>query len=69
MSKKDKEMYEEAAYFIQQQMAGLPTKSSQEEEAKKKKEELPVFDNFDSNFKHYVGKTFFGGNNFNIGGE
>jgi hypothetical protein len=28
MDKKDKEMYGEAAYFIQQQMAGLPTKSS-----------------------------------------
>jgi hypothetical protein len=28
MSRKDKEMYQEAAYFIQQQMAGLPTKAS-----------------------------------------
>jgi hypothetical protein len=28
MSQKDKEMYQEAAYFIQQQMAGLPTKDS-----------------------------------------
>jgi len=42
MDRKDREMYGEAAYFIQQQMAKLPTKSSQEE---KKKEELPIFDN------------------------
>ena len=33
MSRKDKEMYQEAAYFIQQQMAALPTKASQEEKS------------------------------------
>jgi len=27
MSEKDKEMYQEAAYFIQQQMQGLPTRT------------------------------------------
>ena len=45
MGRKDKEMYQEAAYFIQQQMAGMPTKSSQEEEEKK---ELDKFDFYKS---------------------
>ena len=45
MGRKDKEMYQEAAYFIQQQMAGMPTKSSQEEE---KKKELDKFDFYKS---------------------
>jgi len=59
MSKKDKEMYQEAAYFIQQQMAGLPTKSSQE---KKDESELPKYDNFSKNFIDYVSKNYYGGN-------
>lgn len=58
-SKKEKEMYQEAAYFIQQQMAGLPTKANEEE---KKKEELVPFDNFQSNFGKYLSKTYYGGN-------
>jgi hypothetical protein len=44
MDKKDKEMYQEAAYFIQQQMAGLPTKASQENKVEDKSK-LTVFDN------------------------
>lgn len=58
-SKKDKEMYQEAAYFIQQQMAGLPTKSSQE---KKDESELPKYDSFINNFSNYLSQTYYGGN-------
>ena len=58
-SKKDKEMYQEAAYFIQQQMAGLPTKSSQE---KKDESELPKYDSFFNNFTNYLSQTYYGGN-------
>lgn len=57
---KDKEMYQEAAYFIQQQMAGMPTKSAQAEEEKK---DLPVFDNkyFTEALHHKIGSEEFGG--------
>lgn len=57
---KDKEMYQEAAYFIQQQMAGMPTKSAQAEEEKK---DLPVFDNkyFTEALHTKIGKDEFGG--------
>ena len=69
--KKDQEMYQEAAYFIQQQMAGLPTKASQEDEAKKKAEEekskLPLYNNFKDNFQGFVNKTYFGNNSMRIG--
>lgn len=67
MDKKDKEMYQEAAYFIQQQMAGLPTKASLEEDEKKKEEEekkdLPLFDNkyFTEGLHSYIGNQMFGG--------
>ena len=43
--KKDKEMYQEAAYFIQQQMSGLPTKQSKEEQEKIDKSKLQKFNN------------------------
>ena len=57
---KDKEMYQEAAYFIQQQMAGIPTKSIQVE---KEKKGLPVFDNkyFTEALHTKIGKDEFGG--------
>lgn len=60
MSKKDREMYQEAAYFIQQQMASLPTKSVEEKEDKSK---LPVFDNkyFTTELNHLIGEREFGG--------
>jgi len=32
MDKKDKEMYQEAAYYIRQQMSKLPTRTSQEQQ-------------------------------------
>ena len=60
MDRKDKEMYGEAAYFIQQQMAGLPTKSSKEEE--KNESELPKYDSFSKNFINYVSQNYYGGN-------
>lgn len=58
-SKKDREMYQEAAYFIQQQMSKLPTKSSQE---KKDESELPKYDSFFNNFTNYLSQTYYGGN-------
>ena len=58
-SKKDREMYQEAAYFIQQQMSKLPTKSSQE---KKDESELPKYDSFINNFTNYLSQTYYGGN-------
>lgn len=66
MDKKDKEMYGEVAYFIQQQMAGLPTKSSQEEKKEEDKSKLPVFDNdyFTKEFQNHISSTLFGGREF-----
>jgi hypothetical protein len=67
MDKKDREMYQEAAYFIQQQMSGIPTKASLEEDEKKKEEEekkdLPLFDNkyFTEGLHSYIGNQMFGG--------
>lgn len=60
-SKKEQEMYQEAAYFIQQQMAGLPTKANQEEE---KTKDLPVFDysTFNKGFLTQMSNDYFGGN-------
>ena len=63
MSRKDKEMYQEAAYFIQQQMAALPTKTAEEE---KKVEDLPVFD-FNKDFITHVNNSINGGQPLNIG--
>lgn len=62
MSKKDKEMYQEAAYFIQQQMQGLPTKASEEEQKEKEKSELPKYDNFSNSFIDYISQNYYGGN-------
>ena len=66
-STKDKEMYEEAAYFIQQQMGNLAV-SIKEEEPKK---ELPTFtaDTFLKGFKKYVNDQISAGFNLQIGGE
>ena len=71
MDRKDREMYQEAAYFIQQQMAGLPTRASQEEKKEEDKSKLPVFDNkaFTSSFINHISTSDFGGQDFHIGGE
>lgn len=68
LSKKEQEMYGEAAYYIQQQMNGLQSKKQAEE---KKKSDNPVFNNeyFTKNFHGYIGTKTFGGRNWSIGGE
>ena len=60
MNKKDKEMYQEAAYFIQQQMASLASSKTTEE---KKKSDLPVFDNatFTKELGNHISNNYFGG--------
>lgn len=61
--RKDREMYQEAAYFIQQQMAGLSSKvASEKEQEEKKKEELPTFNNeyFVNNITTRVSNLFGG---------
>ena len=71
MSEKDKEMYQEAAYFIQQQMQGLPTRTQEEEKKEEDKTKLPLFDNkaFTSSFINHISTSDFGGQDFHIGGE
>lgn len=63
LSRKEREMYGEAAYFIQQQMSTLPTKQAKEEEAKAKLASLPVFNNgyITQQFQGYIGNNMFGG--------
>ena len=62
-SRKEKEMYEEAGYFIQQQMSGLATKPEEEKEEEDKKE-LTKFKNEDfvSSFTNRLVNDWFGGN-------
>ena len=66
MSKKDKEMYQEAAYFIQQQMASLPTKQAEEEKKEEEKAKLDVFNNeyFINGFNTKLANDWFGGASF-----
>lgn len=67
ISPDDQKIYGDAAAYLQEQMASLPTKASLEEEAKKKAEEekakLPIFDNeyFKTNFINHLSKNEFGG--------
>lgn len=69
MSKRDREMYGEAAYFIRQQMSRIPTRQSieakEKEEAEKKKEEIPAFNNkqFTIGVNNLLSKEF-GGREF-----
>jgi len=62
MSRKEQEMYGEAAYFLQQQMSRIPTKASLTEKENEKKSKLPLFDNkyFTSNFENHISKLFGG---------
>lgn len=66
LSKKDQQMLGEAAYFIQQQMASLPTKSQTDESS-----DLPIFDNtyFTKDFNSYINDQISGGHPLQIGGE
>ena len=65
-SKKEREMYGEAAYYIQQQMSKIPTKQNEEKQAEEGKKELPLFDNkfFTSGLQDYIGNNMFGGRNW-----
>ena len=65
-SKKEREMYGEAAYYIQQQMSKIPTKQNEEKQAEEEKKELPLFDNkfFTSGLQDYIGNNMFGGRNW-----
>lgn len=58
MNSKDKEMYQEAAYFIQQQMQNIPVSEQKEDKSK-----LPIFDNkyFTSELHNKIGRDEFGG--------
>ena len=66
MDRKDREMYQEAAYFIQQQMQGIASAKQAEEEAKKA--EMQKFD-FLSGFAKHLNNTMAGGQQLQIGGE
>lgn len=63
LSKKDREIYGEAAYYIQQQMDAIHEDNVKEE---KKKEDLPLFDNayFNQQFQALIGNKEFGGTNW-----
>lgn len=65
-SQKEREMYGEAAYYIQQQMSKIPTKQNEEKQAEEEKKELPLFDNefFTSGLQDYIGNNMFGGRNW-----
>jgi len=67
----DKEAYEHAAWFIQQQMSKLPTKASLEENEKTDKSKLPIFDNttFRKGLDTSIRNNLLGGQPLNIGGE
>lgn len=69
MDRKDREMYGEAAYFIQQQMNRLATTPKTEEEKTEEIKLIPYGNNFGTVFGDYIGRTYFGNRNFNIGGE
>lgn len=65
-SKIDREMYGEAAYFIQQQMSKLPTRQAQQQKGEEEKAKLPLFDNnyFTSQFNTHISNQMFGGRDF-----
>lgn len=68
-SRKEKEMYEEAGYFIQQQMNGLVADAKKQDEEKEEIELTPYGSKFKDVFGDYIGRTYFGNRDFNIGGE
>lgn len=68
-SRKEKEMYEEAGYFIQQQMNGLVADAKKQDEEKEEIELTPYGSKFKDVFEDYIGRTYFGNRDFNIGGE
>ena len=70
-SRKEKEMYEEAGYFIQQQMSGLATKPKEEEKEEEDKKELTKFKNEDfiSSITNRLVNDWFGGNATNYSNQ
>lgn len=77
MSKKDQEMYHEAAYYILQQMKGSVRKSSRKKDQKVNEEtgvgtgedqkiELPLFNNeyFNTQLQNYIGRNEYGNRNY-----
>ena len=69
--KKDEQMYGEAAYFIQQQMNRLATTPEVVEEVKPQEEtQLTSYgDSFGKVFGDYIKRTYYGNQDFHIGGE
>lgn len=61
-TKKEREMYGEAAYFIQQQMSSITPKPTEDE----KKSDLPLFDNatFNTGLQAQLGKDKYGGRDY-----
>lgn len=63
LSKRDQEMYHEAAYFIRNQMSQTPTKSAMLQKQEEEQAKLPIFDNeyFKSKFNTHISNQYFGG--------
>ena len=68
MSKRDREMYGEAAYFIRHQMEQAPTKSQREKEKQEALDKLPSYDNehFVSGFNTSLSKNYYGGSEIDV---
>lgn len=68
MSKRDREMYGEAAYFIRRQMEQAPTKSQREREKQEALDKLPSYDNehFVSGFNTSLSKNYYGGREIDV---
>lgn len=64
MDRKDREMYGEAAYFIQQQMNRLATTPKTEEEKIEETPELPKFTSTNEEITHRIGNNLFGGQSY-----
>jgi hypothetical protein len=63
LPKKDKEMYHEAAYYILEQMKGIPTVEKKKEEDKKNLQ-LYTNDLHNKAIVGYIGNNLFGGRNW-----
>lgn len=68
MSNIDKEMYQDAAYFIKSQMSRMTPKTKEE---KKDNKDLPLYDytQHTNQFNNYLNNSLFGGRSMVIGGE
>lgn len=68
MSNIDKEMYQDAAYFIKSQMSRMTPKTKEE---KKDNKDIPLYDytQHTNQFNNYLNNSLFGGRSMVIGGE